>query len=296
MSSITVLTPDWFTHNPPIAQPPASTDTGIITTGPYTLDPNRTPAGSVVLIPAGTPVLTHVGNRFTGTPAGEKPNQITTALSGSLPLTANAATQWVYADTGLFGESIQVTTTATPTDMMACTVPLPEGISEAQISIVCIIPEPTSDCAVIGVYRTGGGQEFRVMVYSGNTAGHTRIIMDDSKTAGGWNYISPDYPSGSRIRVAIGLDIGTGTTGRQKGAVFVVHDDGTETQVGTTYEVTGVTTNADDKYTSINFGKLTNQASLESKVLQLDSVRVAYGPGAYDAGFLTREPLYPAAV
>ena len=269
---------------------------GVISTGPYTLDPRRTPAGSVTLLPAGTTVLTHVGNRFTGTPAGQTPSASLTALSGSLALRATGATPWKFADTGLFGESIQLTTTATATDMAACTADLPAGVNEVQISVVCVIPEPTADTGIIAVYRNGGAQEFRALIKPGSTGGTANIIFDDSKTAGGWNHIGPNYPAGSRLRIAIALQVGTGTNGRQKGAVFIVNQDGSETQVGTTYEVTGVTTPATDTYALFNFGKLTGQASLESKVLQLDSVRVAYGPGAYDIGFLTREQLYPEAV
>lgn len=299
MTSITVLTPDWFTHNPPTGgggggQTPDNT--GIIMSGPYTLDPKRTPPGSVVLLPAGTTVMTHVGNRFTGTPGGQTPSAASTALSGSLPLTATGSTQWKFADIGMFGESIQLTTTATATDMMACTATFPAGISEIQISVVCLIPEPTSDTAIIAVYRTAGAQEFRALIKPGTTAGTSNIIFDDSKTAGSWNWTSPNFTSGSRIRIAIALSIGAGSTGRQKGAIYVVNADGSETQVGTTYEVTAVTTPATDVYTSMNFGKLTNKASLEDKVLQMDSIRVAYGPGAYETGFLAREQLYPAAV
>lgn len=264
--------------------------------GPYVLDPKRTPAGQVTLVPPGTVVLTHLGNRFTGTTAGQAPSQASTALSGSLALTAPGSTQWQYADTGMFSESIRLTTTATATDMMACSAPLPVGITEMQISIVCVIPEPTADTAFIAVYRNGGALGYGALIKPGSTAGTSNIIFDDSKTAGGWNYISPNYPSGSRLRIAIALSIGSGTTGRQKAAAFIVNSDGSETQIGTTYEVTGATTPATDTYAQINFGKLTNKASLESKVLQLDAIRVAHGPGAYDIGFLTREPLYPAAV
>ena len=137
---------------------------GVISTGPYTLDPRRTPAGSVTLLPAGTTVLTHVGNRFTGTPAGQTPSASLTALSGSLALRATGATPWKFADTGLFGESIQLTTTATATDMAACTADLPTGVNEVQISVVCVIPAPTADTGIIAVYRhrvAGRGRDGR---------------------------------------------------------------------------------------------------------------------------------------
>lgn len=269
---------------------------GIITSGPYTLDPKRTPAGKITLLPAGTPVLTHIGNRFTGTPAGQTPTAMTMQLSGSQPWTATGGTAWKYADTGLFGESVQLTTTSTATDMMACTTTLPAGIQDIQVSIVCVIPEPTADTGILALYRTGGAQTFRALMKPGTTAGTTQIIWDDSKNAGGWNFTLPNHASGSRLRIAIAAKIGTGTDGRQKAAAYIVNPDGSETQIGTTYEVTGITITATDVFTSINFGKLTGQASLESKILQLDSSRVAYGEGAYDSGFLTREPLYPPAV
>ena len=51
--------------------------------GPYVLDPKRTPAGQVTLVPPGTVVLAHLGNRFTGTTAGQTPSQASTARSGS---------------------------------------------------------------------------------------------------------------------------------------------------------------------------------------------------------------------
>ena len=264
--------------------------------GPYVLDPKRTPPGEIALVPAGTTVMTHVGNRFTGATAGATPTTTTTALTGSLPFRATGATQWKFADAGLFGKSIQLTTTATATEMMACTADLPAGTTEVQISIVCVIPEPTADTAIIGLYRSGGGQEYRALIKPGTTAGTSQVIFDDSKTAGGWNNILPDHASGSRLRVAIAAQIGTGSDGRQKAAAYLVHANGTETQIGGTYEVTGVTTPAADVYASVNFGKLTGQASLESKVLQIDAIRVAYGPGAYDTGLLLDERRYPEAV
>ena len=59
---------------------------GVITSGPYTLDPKRAPADTVVALPAGTTVLTHIGNRFTGGTPGTTPTEMTLALSGTITL------------------------------------------------------------------------------------------------------------------------------------------------------------------------------------------------------------------
>lgn len=268
----------------------------ITTSGPYTLDPKRAPAGTTVLLPAGATVLTHVGNRFTGGAAGATPTTQTQSLSGTLAFNPPSTGTWAYASGGLFGTRIDLTTTSTATDTAVLSVNnMPSGQKEILVDAVLTIPEPTADTAIINLFRTSTS-DVSMYVKPGTAAGKTQVIVNDSKTAGSWNYVSPDYPSGSMVRFAMSAQIGDGTTGAQSAAAYLVNADGTETQIGTTYTVTGASTPATDVYTALQIGKLSGQASLESKTIQIHSIRVAYGAGAYASGPLKDERLYPAAV
>lgn len=269
---------------------------GVLTSGPYVLDPKRTPAGQVALIPAGTPVLTHIGNRWTGTPAGTTPTDPTQLLAGTMRFGTPTTGTSTYADVGLFGESVQIATSATAGDIAQIASTLPTGITEVAVSMVMVIPEPAgADCRVVQLIRTSGN-EIGAIIKPGSVAGKVNVVFDDAKTSGSWNYVSPDITAGTRIRVAFTAKIGTGSDGAMKAAAWVVNNDGSETQIGVTYEVTGATTPATDVYTTLAFGKLTGNAGLTGKTLQLDAVRVAYGAGAYSVGLLRDERLYPAAV
>lgn len=277
--------------------PPTGDSGGVITSGPYTLDPKRAPADTVVLIPAGTTVLTHIGNRFTGQAAGTRPNADTLTLSGSLIPSAVSAVNWSYADTGYFGESVQLITPATATDTAAVTANITAGVKDMQLSYMLTYPAPTSDVTILGVYRTGGALTGAVAMKPGSTGGTFNLIYDDPKTAGSWNYTSPDVPTGTRIRIAIAVSIGTtGTDGRIKFLSYRVANDGTETQIGTMYEVTGQSFASTDVLTQVNVGKLAGKASMESATINIESMRIAYGAGAYDIGLLRSEQSYPAAI
>lgn len=276
--------------------PPTGDGGGVITSGPYTLDPKRAPADTVVALPAGTTVLTHIGNRFTGGTPGTTPTGMTLALSGTITLSNPNTGTRVYASGGLFGTRVDYTTSTNPSDVMFTSVaPFPAGQKEIVADVVMTVPEPTADCAVFTLYRTSG-MDVSVLIKPGTSTGKTQFVVNDSKTTGSWNYVSPDFPSGSMVRFAMGGMIGDGSTGAQRASAYIVNADGTETQIGTTYSVSAAPTPASDVYSGIQFGKLSAQASIEGKTIQLHSIRVAYGAGAYAAGPLKDERLYPAAV
>ena len=279
--------------------PPTGDGGGIITSGPYTLDPKRAPADTVVLVPAGTPVLTHVGNRFRDTPAGQTATVALQQLSGGLTFSAiSAPATLTFADDGLFGESLHINTSATSTDLGQCAATFPTGITEATTDVVLTMPSiPTVDIRVAQLTETAtGGLLIAAIVRPGATAGTVIVTFDDVKSTGAWNYSTGEVTWSPRMRFAFQAKVGTGASdGAVKGTAFAVNDDGTETQIGVPYEVTGVSIAAGNTVRGLTVGKMAGADLWKSAVIGIDSVRCAHGAGAYGV-ILADERKYPEAV
>lgn len=272
------------------------TGSGVITSGPYVLDPNRAPVGAVVAIPQGTPVLTHVGTRMLGTTAGAALSS-TTQPRGTVTLTKAGTGTAVWEDTGLFGECLRITTSTVATEAAYITAPIAAGSREVQAhAIVRLTDAPTADTGLFSITHTGSSTAYaNAWLNKGATAGTVRLIA--SIPGAGWAYTSPDVPVG-RFRLAIGVKAvdGANTSAVQVG-FWSVADNGTETQIGTTYTKTDVAADMTGQtFNGVRVGKLSTQASLEGKPILVDAVRIATGAGAYGAGLLKAEALYPEAV
>lgn len=269
---------------------------GIITSGPYTLDPKRAPAGAIVAIPESAPILTHVGTRFGTTTAGSPlPTTTTTYDTAQLRKTGTGTTQ--FETGGLFGKSLAVTATATAAETVQATWSPPSGavLRETQMSFVARFPRPGSDVTVLSVYRTAA-TALTVLVWPG-AAGYTKLIVNDP-TIAGWEYTSPDFLASSTVRIAVASQWVNGTgTSKVKVGFFQVNADGTETQIGTTYENAAVNVDGTGQaLASWQFGRNSTNAGTEALTYRLDAYRLAYGTGAYSLGLLRDERLYPAPV
>lgn len=271
-----------------------STSGGVITSGPYTLDPKRAPAGSIVAVADTAVILTHIGTRFGATTVGaimpttDTPyNTVTARKIGSGSVT--------FESGGLFGKHAAVASTTTAADTVQTHTPLPAGIRDAQLSVVMRLPRPTTDVTVLSLYRTGGTA--LTIVGNQGAAGYVKFIVNDQSIAG-WEYTSPDVMAGQTVRVAVGVQYvdGTGTSKLQV-AFYNVAPDGNEVQIGTTYTNPAVNINGTAQaLTGVAFGKQSTNVGSEGLTYRLDSVRVAHGAGAYNAGLLVDERLYPEPV
>lgn len=270
-----------------------ATKATVIASGPFTLDPKRAPVGSIVAVPEGAPTLTHTGSRFAGA-TGALPT--TTTTYDTAPLRRTGTGTATFEAGGTFGQHLAVT--AAGSDMVQATwTPLPPAASllrDVQFSWVVRLPRPASDVTIIGLNRTGG-TALTVLVAPG-AAGQSRLIVNDQSTAG-WEYQSPDFLSSATVRIAVAARYvdGTGTSALRVG-FFLVGVDGAETQIGQTFLNSAVAIDGTSQQVmNTQFGRLSANAGTEG-TYRLDAYRVAYGPGAYDIGFLQDERLYPAPV
>lgn len=270
---------------------------GVITSGPYTLDPNRAPAGSIVAVSDTDPVLTHVGTRFVGTTAGASLPTTDTVYDTAMLRKIGTTGTLTFQDTGLFGECLAVVASSTATKPAIANWVFPAGVREAQMSFVMRLPRPTIDVTVLTVYRTGG-TALTVLAQPG-AAGNSKLIVND-QTIAGWEYSSPDFLSADTVRVTVAAKYVDGTgTSKLKVAFWRVGVDGSETQIGTTYANAAVNIDGTGQnITGIQFGRLTTNAGSEGLTYRLDAARLAHGAGAYDlsSGFLRDERLYPNPV
>ena len=268
---------------------------GVISTGPYTLDPLRAPEGSTVFLPAGDPVLTHIGNRWTGAPAGTTLSTQTQTASGSLTLATSGGP--VYDASGsVSGRSVRLTASTTATTTNPQNFTLPAGVRSARFSLVTRLPRPTAgDHAIAGV-AINGSDDLLIICSAGTDAADNRYAINSITAGPGWEASGMIAPTGTPIRIAITYDLSdTAGASYVRAALYQVHGDGTETQMGTTWQSNGLTYPAGAAITNFTWGKKSNFAGLEGQHLYLDSARVAHGPGAYP-GLLLAEALYPEAV
>lgn len=271
----------------------------VYASGPYALDPQRAPAGTLVAVPTGQTILTHTGNRFTGQTVGALPNGTTQATSGIVTFSISGNGTTTYVNTSPWSGGIKLVPPAATTLAIHGHTFTQTDIAEVMVAAQFTLSLPTADGTIFTLTRTSSF-EMGLLVKPGATAGTTQYMWNDAATTGSWNYTSPEFPSTARIRAVIAAKVDTAAGGSKvKGAVFSVAADGSETQIGATYEVTAAGATpapASDRYTKIEWGKLTNQAYLDGGNLTLEAVRVARGAGAYTAGMLVAENLYPAAV
>ena len=294
MSSITVLTPDWFTHNPlPDPDPGGGGGgAGVVTTGPYSLDPLRTPEGAVSFVPASEPVLTHVGNRWTGAPTGVTLSSQTQTASGSLTIATSGGP--VFDATGaISGRSVRLTGSATATTTNPQTYVFPAGTRSARISLVTRLPRPTSgDHAFAGV-AVNGADDLLIICSAGADPADNRYAINSISAGSGWEMSNLIAPTMEPLRVAITYLLADGAGASfTRVALYRVHENGTETQIGTTWQSNGLTIANGAALTNFTWGKKSNFGGREGQHLYLDSARVAHGPGAYP-GLLQAEALYP---
>lgn len=275
---------------------PLTSGSTVVTSGPYTLDPKRAPAGTLVAIPDTQPILTHIGTRFAGVTKGVDLS-MTAQPAGTIYLTKAGTGTVAYDDTGYFTRSLKLTTTATATDIVSASTGLPASVRDVKLSIMFrVSAAPTADQTILSLYRTGGSYA-SVLIFTGTVAGKMRLIANDPSKAG-WEYTSPDVDPSGRFRIAINaLSVDGASTSLLRIAFFSVAANGTETQIGTTYENTAVVTDmTGQNFTTLSVGKLAGQASFETQSLFIDSIRAAYGAGAATSGLLQPETLYPEPV
>lgn len=269
---------------------------GVLTSGPYTLDPKRAPAGSIVAVSDTTPILTHTGTRFNGTITGSPlPTKTTTYDTAQLRKTGAGTT--TFETGGLFGRHLAVAATTNAAETVQATWSPPPGaaLRETQMSFVIRAARPGADVTILSVNRTGGSA-LSILIAPGAT-GYTKLIVNDQSIAG-WEYISPDFLATDIVRVAIAMKWvdGTGTSKLRVG-FYRVGADGSETQLGTTYENAAVNVDGTGQaLANWQFGRNSTNAGTEGLTYRLDTARVAYGAGAYDLGLLRDERLYPDPV
>lgn len=262
------------------------------TSGPYSLDPLRTPEGSISFVPASDPILTHRGNRWTNAPIGVAVSTQTQTSTGSLTLGTSGACTF---QTGgrVSGTTFRLVGSETAETSSNQFFAFPTGIREARVSIVTRLPRPTAGDHLFAALKVGGSEYLQIFCSAGTATTNNRYSVNSVAAGAGWEASGYNLASTETLRVAITAKISdTASASFYRVGFYNVHPDQSETQIGTTWTSNGLTFTAGTEIQTITWGKMSSVAGWESATLELDSIRVAYGTGAYP-GLLTTESLYP---
>ena len=271
----------------------------IITTGPYTLDPKRAPAGTIVAIPDSQPLLTHIGNRFTGAPTSTPVVEAASATYGSITTTTIGATGTgtgpatvTYASGGVAVHTAADTSTATFLYASQVTsLALPEFRLSTDIQL------PTSDVAAgasidyVQVWASNR-QLFRVIGIPG-----FKVDIDATQVTGGREALGVTLPAGRRVRFECGVKLNSAADSSNVAfSMYEVQSNGGEILLAnSTWSTTTAPLVATDTLGGVQVGRVAGAGQPDS-VITVRSIRVAHGPGAYAAGPLKAETLYPEPI
>ena len=277
---------------------PAGGSTQVVTSGPYTLDPQRTPAGMIALVPAGEPVLTHHGNRWTNAGVGTAASSATQSSTGTLVFSLNGSPTYAsstVATGSTAPRALSVTGSTTAATKSAQIYVFPTGNREVRASLVTRLPRPTTGDHNVAILTTSASDEVLIVCSAATDPGEIRLAINSITSGSGWEVSNLNVATGAPVRISFAGSLSdTASASRLSVAIYAVQPDGSEVQIGTTWTNNALTFAAGTTWTQMQWGKLSTISGMESQTFYLDAARAAFGTGAGSA-HLQAEYLYPEA-